>query len=164
MSQRVSTAYLRNFSNSSFPLASFLFPFLCYPLIYWYPSRKDRLVLTNSNGISLMTYFFAEPTCLQTAYSTPTRSSVFCKHVFPKSTDMVAATLLSFIARLHPLVNRACNNPWVFLDRRAESIVAHFYEYNRWNKFIYIDFIFNLYEYADCFVTCGTHLGSWLYA
>lgn len=71
---------LRNFSNESFPSS---------PSILFYFSRihRTRTILTNSNGISLMTYFFTEPTYLPTAYPSP--PSIFCKHVIYESTDAV---------------------------------------------------------------------------
>ena len=112
---------LRNSSNTSFSiflplsLSPLFFLSLCYPLIYRYPSRKDRLVLTNSNGISLMTYFFAEPACLQTAYSTPRGR--------PSSVNTSSTNPLTQLphpsppnARLHPLEDcpLAVQQPLIF--------------------------------------------------
>lgn len=71
---------LRNFSNGSFPSSP--------SLLFYFPRiRRRRTILTNSNGISLMTYFFTEPTCLPTVY--PSSPSIFCKHVVYESTDAV---------------------------------------------------------------------------
>lgn len=71
---------LRNFSNESFPSSP-------STLFYFSRIRRRRTILTNSNGISLMTYFFTEPTYLPTAYPSP--PSIFCKHVVYESTDAV---------------------------------------------------------------------------
>lgn len=71
---------LRNFSNGSFPSSP-------STLFYFSRIRRRRTILTNSNGISLMTYFFTEPTYLLTAYPSP--PSIFCKHVVYESTDAV---------------------------------------------------------------------------
>lgn len=76
---------LRNFSNGSFPSSP-------STLFYFSRIRRRRTILTNSNGISLMTYFFTEPTYLPTAYPSP--PSIFCKHVVYESTDAVMHSFL----------------------------------------------------------------------